>query len=297
MRLGIIGQPCIDEIVASNGTLQSLSLGGILYSYAVMEHLMRKEDGDSFIGISWKSLPDASILEPFLTSLLQLEPAPQFVTSHLTNRVRLIYASDSSRTEECSIILPPLTQYELSQVDLRSLDGILVNMISGFDLTLETLEWLRSQTNAHIHLDIHALILGDISINAGIPRKPKGIKNWSRWLQCADSAQLNELEARWLADPELTNENELIEHLRLSGSQALIITRAERGASCYLNGKEYHIAATIATIKDTTGSGDVFGAAFLYNILKSHDYESALSAAVAAASHNCELSGVAGWLT
>lgn len=296
MRLGIIGQPCIDEIVAINGTLQSLSLGGILYSYAAMEHSMRKEKGDSFIGLSWKSLPDASILDPFLTSLRHLEPKPQFSTSHLTNRVRLIYASDSSRSEECSIILPPLTQREISQVDLRSLDGIFINMISGFDLMLETLEWMRANTSAHIHLDVHALVLGDISQRNGSARIPRGVDHWQRWLSCVDSIQLNELETQWFASPEITNENVLIDHVRLVRSKALVITRAERGASCYVLDKEYHTQAPSTSIIDTTGSGDVFGSVFLYRYLQSHDYESALSDAVEAASRNCEIKGVEGWL-
>ncbi len=295
MRLGIVGQPCIDEIIAADGTLRERSLGGIFYSYAAMDHFMRSSSDDTYIGLSWRSIPDENILAPFINSLRRIESAPKFPTTDLTNRVRLVYSSDGSRKEECAVILPPLTIKELSQIDIAMPDGIFVNMISGFDLTLETLEWIHANTKAHVHLDVHALILGDVSPAAGSARLPHGVANWQRWLRCADSLQMNELEARWFGDPEIRNEEELIGFVRKDGLGSLIITRAERGATCYQHDREFHVDSVPVNVLDPTGSGDVFGSAFLYEFIRTRDHEAAITFAVQAATKNCEMRGLDGW--
>jgi sugar/nucleoside kinase (ribokinase family) len=87
----------------------------------------------------------------------------------------------------------------------------------------------------------------------------------------------------------------MIEAVRDSTVKALVITRAERGASCFLSDREFHIESPPITVIDPTGSGDVFGSAFLYRLAQSQDYEVALAFAVRSASQNCELNGVTDW--
>src|SRR5689334_12965855 len=155
-RIGIIGQPCIDEIIAPNGELTSQAFGGIFYSYAAAERAVRESGADvEFLPLTWTSNPDREAILPFYAVLPHFKDLSKlFPADSLTNRVRLVYTDDTHRTEHCPVILPPMTPEELSWVDLASLDGLFINMISGFDISLETLKWIRKQTDAYIHLDI-----------------------------------------------------------------------------------------------------------------------------------------------
>src|SRR5579872_7438321 len=119
-RIGIIGQPCIDEIMSPPGEMTSQALGGILYSYAAFERAVRESGAEvEFLPLTWCSNPDRKIILPFFSSLHHFKDLSKlFPTESLTNRVRLVYTDEIHRTEHCPIILPPMTPEELSWVDL-----------------------------------------------------------------------------------------------------------------------------------------------------------------------------------
>ena len=273
MNIGILGQPCIDEIILPNGEMGSRTPGGILYSFAAIDRAIRERGApDRWVAMTWHSLPDADFLAPLYDAFTNMDRVSgKWPTSALTNRVRLVYHDEASRSENCPSILPALTPVELVTLDLESFDAIFVNMISGFDLGLETMEWLRSQTSAHIHLDIHALVLGDLSSDLGTSRSARGVTDWRRWLVAADSVQMNEMEAGVLALPEVLDESQLLtEATRLFKTagrpRTLVITRAERGASSFdlATGIQTDVTPKPKTVVNTTGSGDVFGAMYTY---------------------------------
>src|SRR5437763_11596713 len=138
-RIGIIGQPCIDEIISASGEMTSQALGGILYSYAALERAARESNADvEFLPLTWFSKPDREIILPFFSLLPHFKDLSKlFSTDALTNRVSLVYSDEIHRTEHCPIILPPMTSEELSWIDLAFLDGLFINMISGFDISLD----------------------------------------------------------------------------------------------------------------------------------------------------------------
>jgi hypothetical protein len=274
-RIGIIGQPCIDEIISPNGEMTSQALGGILYSYAALERAARESAVDiEFLPLTWTSNVDKEIILPFYSLLSRFKDLSKlFPTDTPTNRVRLVYTDETHRSEHCPIILPPITQDELSWVDLASLDGLFINMISGFDISLETLKWIRENTKAYIHLDVHALVLGELSQEPNIPRKLQGLKNWREWVINVDSVQMNEIEVDWLGNPNIKNEKELLAEIRkLAGKhgspKTVIVTRSERGATSFdfIHEKIWNKEPAARDIINTTGSGDVFGG--LYTLTK-----------------------------
>jgi hypothetical protein len=110
-RIGIIGQPCIDEIISSTGAMTSQALGGILYSYAAAERAARESHADvEFLPLSWSSTPDRELILPFYSMLEHFKDLSKlFPTDSLTNRVRLVYTDDTNRTEHCPVILPSIT--------------------------------------------------------------------------------------------------------------------------------------------------------------------------------------------
>jgi sugar/nucleoside kinase (ribokinase family) len=310
MRIGIIGQPCIDEIihVTHPSAVPEQALGGVLYSYAAMERLMREggSANDSFVPLTWLSNPDRSFLESLLDKFRHLEHSTGlWPTAFQTNRVQLVYRENGERTEHCPHILPALNLDELSVDVMDSLDGLFVNMISGYDVSIDTLETALNRTakRPYVHIDIHALVLGHLSeqddnASFGGGREPLGVKEWKRWLAIADSAQLNELEVRWFADPDVQSEAELLRYILLSNQfpklRYLILTRAERGATLFDFESEMVFNATPPAVEaiETTGSGDVFGSAFVFSVLSGKRPEEALQNAVEWASWNTTLKNI-----
>jgi sugar/nucleoside kinase (ribokinase family) len=159
-----------------------------------------------------------------------------------------------------------------------------------------------------VHLDIHALILGDLSQAShersfGSGRQPRPVRDWQRWLRLADSVQLNELELRWLAAPAITTEGQLVEwvtrdtpHSRL---RTLIVTKAANGATVYdlARGTSQHVDAPVVNPTEPTGSGDVFGSVFCYSLLSGESPVQATRRAVEWASWNTTLHGIESLLT
>ena len=306
MRIGILGQPCIDSLVYPGGRSKR-ALGGVLYSYVAMERLMRERGSAqySFVPLTWLSNPDREYLETLLGKLQYMDRAAGLWTTDLqTNRVQLVYDKKGDREEHCPHILPQLTAEQFTPSLLDSLDGLFVNMISGFDISIDTLERALKESTKRpfVHLDVHALILGVLSEAGeggyGLGRESHGVLEWRRWLAVADSVQMNENEVRWLADPELHTEEELLRaiermepHLR---PRHVILTRASRGASLYLfdSGEAHHVPVPEITAIETTGSGDVFGSAYLFSILQGKQPEQSLREAVRWASWKTTLTSI-----
>jgi sugar/nucleoside kinase (ribokinase family) len=74
----------------------------------------------------------------------------------------------------------------------------------------------------------------------------------------------------------------------------MVVTRAERGATVYHQGKSCHHKARPARQVDPTGAGDVFAAAFMIRLLETNDPCRAADFANAVASFSIEGPGVRG---
>jgi sugar/nucleoside kinase (ribokinase family) len=316
MRIGIIGAPCIDEIVHLDNLAQDQlvhhALGGILYSYCAMERIMREaKRDDRFLPLTWLAEPDLPLLNPILSSFRHMDREVGLWKTELpTNRVYLLYDERGERTADCPNVLPPLTERELTTELLRSLDALIINMISGHDVAIETLESALNQIpderRPYVHLDLHALVQADLSeigSTFGYSRDPRGVRQWKQWLALADSIQVNEVEARWFGDPEIQSEEELLAYVKTSRGQlrlqSLIITRAERGATLYdmRHDETYHEPIPALDIVEPTGSGDVFGTAYTYAIVNNTAPDKALKEAVQWATWNATLPSLGELLT
>lgn len=113
-----------------------------------------------------------------------------------------------------------------------------------------------------------------------------------------NSIQLSEEEAAGLS-AERYDEPTLINQLMPLMVNALVITRGARGATLIRQEHKKLFQHEIEGISaqqvvDTTGCGDVFGAAFFYQYLKSQDFLEAVSFANALAAYKVTFYGVNG---
>ncbi len=178
-----------------------------------------------------------------------------------TNRVHVYHSSGGTSTV-CTKEIAPAIPFERLRRYVRS-DAILINMVSGFDIALETLDLMRMETRddgTPIHLDYHNLTLG---VNERQERYRHPVETWRRWAFMTETVQLNEQEIGGLAGGGMSEE-QTVGHLLSLVGKGVIVTRRERGVSVFSDDHKRIVKTDIAAMPlpletDTTGSGACLG--------------------------------------
>ncbi|MCL4550081.1 MAG: carbohydrate kinase family protein [Bacteroidetes bacterium] len=182
------------------------------------------------------------------------------------------------------------------QLDIRCVhdwnifDGILINMITGFDISLEQLQTIRKKFNGLIYLDVHTLARG---ISANMKREFRPIPDASLWLKNIDVVQANENEIKTL--DQSVNEMECAANICSMGPKLLIVTKGSLGAHVYFKNESevesiFMKGEHVSTV-NKVGCGDIFGAGFFYFYISTREIELSLklankAGAIAASSAN-----------
>lgn len=285
MKLLIIGHSVVDKIRYRG--MVTVKPGGIFYSVISLLSFLQPND------------------EIFLCTTIDTESKNLFALAYdkvrkdyiyeteLIPRVHLNIKDNEERNEEYENITGNLA------IDLSSLnifDGILVNMITGFDLTLEQIQQIRNKYKGMIYFDVHTFSRG---LDENFKRKFRQIINFEKWAQCVNIIQANELELKTLSDKK--EEFEIAEELFSSGIKQLIVTKAEKGATVFYKETDrinsfYRNALEVKTI-NKVGCGDIFGAVYFYNYIRNRNIVNALELANTAAGVSAEYSDVDDYLT
>ena len=166
--------------------------------------------------------------------------------------------------------------------DLNQFDGILINMITGFDITLTQLIEIRKNCSGLIFIDVHTLSRG---LDENYKRNFRLIPDFDKWAKCLDIIQVNQHELFTLSQKK--NEIKIVEELFNTGVKIVCVTKGELGAKVYFkNSNEilsYFVAARKISNPNVIGCGDVFGASFFYSYIRNKNVMDSLSNAVAMA--------------
>jgi sugar/nucleoside kinase (ribokinase family) len=274
MVITVIGHLCKDIVhLPDEKETQQESFGGILFTLLTLANLMSERDLlQPIFGVGQA---DYDTLVEQLKTYKNIDTSGIFRFKGLTNQVHLFYQKDGQTRIECSKNISPPIPFNRIKPYLDG-DAVLINMISGSDITLETLDYIRMEIRERsipIHFDFHSLTLG---IDQDFKRFRRPLTDWRRWCFMLNSIQMSEEEALGLS-AERYDEKTLTNHLMPLMVETLIITRSERGATVIvqdihkkLTQKDFE-GVSFGTTIDATGCGDVFGAAFLYQYLKSKD--------------------------
>jgi hypothetical protein len=306
MRVGVIGSFVWDVIYGRDPRRDPVEeWGGITYALSAF---------DAALPESWQVVPLARVgadLWPqaplFVSGLRRAAPdAMPIEVQAANNRVRLEYATDELRSEILTGGVPPWTWVGLRPL-LHDLDALYVNLISGFELDLETMQLIRRHFHGPIYLDLHSLLLG---IQPDGTRFPRPIPDPGAWCACADLLQVNEQEMSLMApDPLALSATAMRE-----GVQSMLVTLGKRGVVYVLAPGFDRLddlrrpgelragavrtalvpASPMVSQGDPTGCGDVFGATYFSRLLTGDTFGVALAAAMRAASRNVEFRGAGG---
>jgi sugar/nucleoside kinase (ribokinase family) len=267
MTITVIGHLCLDVIHPRSGNLEIQSYGGIYFSLAALAHLANAETTIfPVFGVGNNDYP------PFIEkirTLPNIDASGIFKFNGPTNRVHLYYHDDQQRTE-CSTHIAEPIPFKRIKPYLET-DMVLINMVSGSDITLDTFDLIRMsvrERHTPVYFDVHSLSLG---IKEDFTRYRRPVPDWRRWLFWLHAVQMNEEEAQGLTEEQFT-ERELVQQITALNTPAVVITRGESGCTVYKDERKHitrHDIGGVAVTKslDTTGCGDVFGAAYCAHYL------------------------------
>ncbi|TFH65003.1 MAG: carbohydrate kinase family protein, partial [Candidatus Zixiibacteriota bacterium] len=240
--------------------------GGILYNLAVLSAL--SPSGVSVCPITNVGRDCSREILDRLEQYAGLESQGVCIVAKPNNHCILRYRDAASKTEVLRGWVGGVSRRQLRSV--VDADVILINFISGADISGRNLHWLRGQYEGNVYMDFHSRSLGRRRDGSRFLRRPD---DWKEYLGCADIAQMNELEFELLSGHK-ANEISCTDFLKrqLGRTRCLIVPRGSQG--CFLIRR---LGATIqftsisaphvAKVTDTTGCGDIFSAGFIANYL------------------------------
>ena len=263
----IIGHSVVDKIYEQGRIVTKP--GGIFYSVAAFLTQMKASDK-----LFLCSAIDKEYNELFSEVYDRVDKRYLSVVD-LIPQVELILNDEEERKEIYSHLGNNL---KLPIDDLNEFDGILINMITGFDISLEQIQQLRKNFRGIIYFDVHTLSRG---VNSKLKRDFRQIKDFGKWAECINILQTNESELQTLSSQK--DEDKIIQELFCEDIEQVIITRAEKGASVYFRQggviKKHDVNAFQTKVVNKVGCGDVFGSVYFYNYIQNKNIISALKKA------------------
>jgi hypothetical protein len=307
-RVGVIGSIVWDTIYGRGpGETGVQEWGGIAYTLSAFEAAL---SGD------WEIVPLIKVgadLAPqardFVARLSRIAPdAAPIEVPYPNNRVSLYYDGTVRRCEVLSGGVPPWSWLGLKPL-LADLDALYVNLISGFELDLETAQLIRAHFSGPIYCDLHSLLL---AVQPGGMRTLQPLPNPQAWLRCFDFIQVNEDEMRMMASDPMA----LAAIAMAEGVSCLNVTMGRRGMVYFAapgvdrlsDVRRDSLGATPGAIRtalvtaarardrggDNTGCGDVWGATYFSRLLAGETIVDAMRTAMIAAARNVEHRGATG---
>ncbi len=270
MLITVVGHICLDVIHHADGS-ESQGYGGIFYSLAALANIA--DSNTKIFPVFGVGSKDYTQLIERLSAYKNVDTSGIYKTDGHTNQVHLYYQDNNHRIECSKDIAKPIPFKKIKPY--LDTNMILINMISGFDITLETLDEIRMTVREEkipVVLDVHSLSLG---INEDGKRYRRLIPDWRRWLFMLHTVQMNEEETAGLAN-EKPDEEYLIKQITALNTNNVIITRGSKGCTLFRD-EHKHIERfdfegieTERTL-DSTGCGDVFAAAYCAKYIRAKD--------------------------
>jgi sugar/nucleoside kinase (ribokinase family) len=295
LRIGVTGTFIRDHTVPLAGEPYD-NIGGLYYSLACLGALA---------GPNVQIVPVARVGDDLYERVVELlRPFATVDPSHLVRdekpntRVELHYTSAHDRFEITTQRMAPLRWSEVEV--LRDSDVILVNMITGTDITRAAMERLAAAAEGWVYLDFHSLAYAVDDAGRRTLMRPR---DWRDWVACAGGLQVNQEEASILCDaaPGLSAVRTFGESVTADLVQVCNVTAGAMGSHLFWRDEgavRYRLvpAARPPRVVDVVGCGDAFAAGFVLEYLRSRDAVGATRKANRVAAANCTYAGSSGAL-
>ena len=178
MKFLVIGEPCIDMIYKADGEAKK-SYGGILYSIISLAVISRKED--VVLPVINIGEDEFDNIKDVLLKYPNIDTSGLYKMPHSTRKVNLYfnYYNSGKRAKFEQVYEPTYTiKYEQIEKFLPGADSILINNITGYDISLDDLKKIRENFKGYIHMDIHNIVM---KTNPDGTREHTNLPNWREW--------------------------------------------------------------------------------------------------------------------
>jgi sugar/nucleoside kinase (ribokinase family) len=261
MKLLIIGHSVEDHICS--GTEEIIKAGGIYYTV---------------LGLVNYTLPGDEI---FLATYVEKNNYHLFSDAY--DKLKKDYIKETDSIPKVFLTIHPDKEREekydsltdeiiIDGINLNRFDGIYINMVTGFDVSLRQLKRIRKKYNGLIYMDIHTLSRG---FDKNMKREFRLIDERMEWLGLIDIVQVNNSELFTISDKK--NEEDAALQILSSNVKILIITKESAGSKIFTLKNKEILSTFIPSEKiictNKIGCGDVFGGIFFYNYLASNKDE------------------------
>ncbi len=259
MKILVIGHTVVDRIFTKGNEI--VKPGGIFHSIIALKNI--SDVKDEIYLCSALSKTDEDIFAELYNKINR-----RFI-SYVDSipEVKLTLYDDKERDEIYSNITQNLTP---PMDELNNFDGIFINMITGFDVTLKQMERIRKGYRGLIYFDVHTFSRG---VAEDMNRYFRRIPEFNNWASNIDILQANEKEMQTLSAK--SDEIEIAAELISYGIEFIIVTKAEQGATLFFKKNDKIESVFEESIKvnavNKVGCGDIFGSVFFYNYIKSGD--------------------------
>lgn len=303
MKICVIGSINYDRVILPDSEKRLVSLrltslreglGGIVYNVLPLSFLFKEEATIYPITSIGEDRKDElfNLLKPYKNvdvTGIKINPAG-------TNLTQLFYRRGGQRDEILTLNVGGQGFEPLHYEDVApylDADIILINFITGMDLTLETIKKIRKNSTAWLIFDVHSLTLG---IDSKGKRYPTPVKNWHSWVSNFDAIQVNEQELNMLVNKMVRFRKrdfmKVATKILKQGPKVLLVTYSSRCSRVVYRGENEYQYMRLPVVRlrepiDPTGCGDVFTAGFIYGYAKYKDIPLATETATYLASLKC----------
>lgn len=294
MKISIIGTVVYDTVFPAEGEIHH-GFGGITFNVLALGKLLKESNVEI--------CPVTPIGNDKYNAFLRLiEKYPEikidgvFPIYKFTPHSQLTYFSANDREERLTFRNPPLSYGHIKP--FADSDIILINFITGEDISLKNLKSLRRDSNALFYIDLHCLTMKRDNEGRKIYRRR--LNGWEKWLENGDIIQMNFREFKTLFADNISVDSlpEYVEIILNVGVKIVVVTLGEKGVFLGFREKDGSIAFhTIDSIHketaiDPTGCGDVFSAAFIVKYFGSSDPRQSAMFANKISSQNAQYNGI-----
>ncbi len=255
-KVAVVGTVNFDRIVAESGETFE-SLGGILYNGLILAELLEGSDLEVAL-FARLSAAHRGEVEALFAGRSAVDLRGLIADPRGTNVSHLEYGTLGTRAEEVELRVPPLDESDLREVPQAA--AVLVNMISGQDARLETLESIRTRSVGRWFLDVQAL-----ARTLESPRVPRLVPDWPRWARLFHTVRGNATEISSFAAVAEDSAG-AAERILGEGTEEVLVTNGEHGSLRFTRGSRDLVVERIAPVPrpgpiDSTGCGDAYDAA------------------------------------
>jgi sugar/nucleoside kinase (ribokinase family) len=295
-KVVVIGTINKDTIIFPNAK-KTQSFGGILYNILALSYL-----GGEDVKIYPVCNLGYDVYKQVISSLKNCNNVDLSGIKKINCKNNHAFLSINKKNQRMEVLknrVPPLSFSQIKP--FLKADVILVNFVSGFDLSLVTLKKIRKNTDALMFMDIHSLTLGVDNFGKRFFDAPK---NWREWIKQAGIVQVSLPELKELAKRNLKSHQEIKEfgeYILSLGPKTVLVTLGDEGALMIFDNTvrkfvRMHLekGSKVQRFKDATGCGDVFSAGFLICYMRTKNLIKSVNFANYVAAGKCKISGVEG---